>query len=125
VLATGTLTGTLTDSAGTALGAVSQPISAPIDRAASGGSAAASTSAPAALEVCQILDLTLRPLDLDLLGLVVHLDTVHLVINAESGDGQLLGNLLCAVLGLLDGPLLGDQLAALPNQILAIINGLG
>ena len=27
---------------------------------------------------CEILDLTLGPLDLDLLGLVVHLDQVHL-----------------------------------------------
>ena len=52
---------------------------------------------------CEILDLVLGPLDLDLLGLVVTLDTVHLNITAEQGPGNLLGNLLCAVAGLLDG----------------------
>jgi hypothetical protein len=51
---------------------------------------------------CEILDLVLGPLDLDLLGLVVFLDTVHLNITAQQGPGNLLGNLLCAVAGLLD-----------------------
>jgi hypothetical protein len=51
---------------------------------------------------CQILDLVLGPLNLDLLGLVVFLDTVHLNITAQQGPGNLLGNLLCAVAGLLD-----------------------
>jgi hypothetical protein len=122
VSAVGTLTGTLTDSAGTSLGTVTQTISAPVDQSASGGHSAEGVST---LAVCEILELTLRPLDLDLLGLTVHLDTVHLVINAVSGSGELLGNLLCAVVGLLDGIGIGAQLAALLNQILAIINGLG
>ena len=51
---------------------------------------------------CEILDLVLGPLDLNLLGLAVHLDTVHLNITAVPGAGNLLGNLLCAVAGLLD-----------------------
>ena len=51
---------------------------------------------------CTILDLTLGPLHLDLLGLVVDLNQVHLTITAERGPGKLLGNLLCAVAGLLD-----------------------
>jgi hypothetical protein len=122
VLATGTLTGTMTDSAGTALGSVSRTVSLPIDPAASGGSAASGASA---LAVCEILNLTLRPLDLNLLGLTVHLDTVHLVIAAVSGSGELLGNLLCAVVGLLDDAQIGQLLADLLNQILAIIDGLG
>ncbi len=54
-------------------------------------------------QACGILDLTLGPLHLDLLGLVVDLNAVHLVITAEPGPGNLLGNLLCAVAGLLDG----------------------
>jgi hypothetical protein len=123
VLATGTLTGTMTDSAGTTLGSVTQTVSLPIDPAASGGSAQA--GGVSTLAVCEILNLTLRPLDLNLLGLTVHLDTVHLVISAVSGAGELLGNLLCAVLGLLDGPTIGQLLADLLNQILAIVNGLG
>jgi hypothetical protein len=55
-----------------------------------------------ALAVCPILHLELGPLDLDLLGLVVHLDRVVLDITAHSGPGRLLGNLLCALAGLLD-----------------------
>ena len=51
---------------------------------------------------CQILDLVLGPLNLDILGLVVFLDTVHLNITAVQGPGNLLGNLLCALAGLLD-----------------------
>jgi hypothetical protein len=71
---------------------------------------------------CQILDLTLGPLDLNLLGLMVHLDTVHLNITAQRGPGNLLGNLLCAVAGLLDQNGGTNQLAMLLNSLLA---GLG
>ena len=67
---------------------------------------------------CDILHLELGPLDLDLLGLVVHLDKIVLDIDAESGPGNLLGNLLCAVAGLLDNP---NGLARLLNQILQIL----
>ena len=71
---------------------------------------------------CRILDLTLGPLHLDLLGLVVDLNQVHLVITAQQGPGNLLGNLLCAVAHLLDGsgsPTALQQIANLLNQILA------
>jgi hypothetical protein len=69
---------------------------------------------------CDILHLVLAPLDLDLLGLQVHLDRVVLNIVAVSGAGNLLGNLLCAITGLLDGGLGGQlgQLTNLLNQIL-------
>ena len=71
---------------------------------------------------CDILHLELGPLDLDLLGLVVHLDKVVLDIDAQSGPGNLLGNLLCAIAGLLDpgpGPL--GQVIGLLNRILRIL----
>ncbi|CAI9399068.1 hypothetical protein [Nocardioides sp. T2.26MG-1] len=69
---------------------------------------------------CDILHLVLAPLDLDLLGLKVHLDRVVLDIVAATGGGRLLGNLLCAVTGLLDGGLQGllGRLTDLLNQIL-------
>ena len=70
---------------------------------------------------CDILELTLGPLDLDLLGLVVHLDVVHLEIDAEQGPGNLLGNLLCAVAGLLDSQTSASGLARLLNQILRVL----
>ena len=83
--------------------------------AASGDSAAS----------CDILNLVLGPLDLNLLGLEVHLNQVVLDIIATSGAGNLLGNLLCAVAGLLDGGGALTQIAGLLNQILGILNGLG
>ena len=67
----------------------------------------------------------LGPLDLNLLGLEVHLNQVVLDIIATSGAGNLLGNLLCAVAGLLDGPGPLGQIAGLLNQILGILSGLG
>jgi hypothetical protein len=50
------------------------------------------------LAICPVLDLTLGPVDLNLLGLLVHLDTVHLTINADS-NGGVLGSLLCSLAG--------------------------
>lgn len=49
-------------------------------------------------QICQILDLVLGPLDLNLLGLLVHLDRVHLSITARRGGG-ILGDLFCALAG--------------------------
>ena len=70
---------------------------------------------------CDILFLDLGPLDLDLLGLVIHLDQVVLEIVAETGAGNLVGNLLCAVTGLLDGVAALQAIANLLNQIISII----
>ena len=74
---------------------------------------------------CDILNLVLGPLDLNLLGLEIHLQRVVLDIVAVAGAGNLLGNLLCAVAGLLDGgPLAGllGQLQTLLTQILGALN---
>jgi hypothetical protein len=74
---------------------------------------------------CNILNLVLGPLDLNILGLRIQLNQVKLDITAVPGAGNLLGNLLCAVAGLLDGtPLAGllGQLGTLLNQILAALN---
>lgn len=72
---------------------------------------------------CDVLNLVLAPLDLDLLGLQVHLDRVVLNIVAVSGAGNLLGNLLCAVTGLLDGGLGGllSRVRNLLNRVLGIL----
>lgn len=77
------------------------------------------------MAACDILHLVLGPLDLDLLGLQVHLDKVVLDIVAATGAGNLLGNLLCAITGLLDGgPVVGllAQLNDLLGQILDALN---
>jgi hypothetical protein len=70
---------------------------------------------------CQILHLELGPLDLNLLGLMVHLDQVVLDITAQSGPGNLLGNLLCGIAGLLDSDAPLNQIARLLNQLLGIL----
>ena len=109
--AVGTFTGTVTDADGAVTSGTEQ-ITMPVNLEQSSGS-------------CQILHLELGPLDLDLLGLQVHLDKVVLDITAQSGPGNLLGNLLCAIAGLLDGPTglnaLLTQIAALLNQLLGIL----
>jgi hypothetical protein len=51
---------------------------------------------------CEILNLDINPIFLDLLGLQVDLSAITLDITAVSGPGKLLGNLLCEVAGLLD-----------------------
>jgi hypothetical protein len=57
---------------------------------------------------CTILDLTIQPIDLFLLGLHLHTDTIHVVLTAERGT--LLGDLLC-------GLFFGNN-----NQLVAALN---
>ena len=106
IVAVGSLTGTLTDAVTGATTALTNvAVSLPIIGITA---------------TCDILHLELGPLDLNLLGLVIHLDKIVLDIDAEAGPGNLLGNLLCAVAGLLDGGGPLNQLVALLNQILRI-----
>jgi hypothetical protein len=81
----------------------------------------AARAAAGAMATCDILHLVLGPLDLNLLGLKVHLDKVVLDIVAQSGAGQLLGNLLCAVANLLNS---GGTLSQLLTQLGRILNQL-
>ena len=106
LVAIGTFTGTAEDASGTVVSGSDQ-IALPVTVAQS---------------TCEILDLVLGPLHLDLLGLVVDLDQVHLVITAEQGPGNLLGNLLCAVAGLLDGNIPAGGLGGLLNQLSTLLN---
>jgi hypothetical protein len=108
IVALGTFTGTRT------VGGVVTPMTSAVELAVT-----------PLVATCDILHLELGPLDLDVLGLVIHLDRVVLDIDAEQGPGNLLGNLLCAIAGLLDpgpGPLAG--IVALLNQILSILQGI-
>jgi hypothetical protein len=103
----GNLTGTLTDALGNTIGQVTnQAITLPVAGGANPGT-------------CSILDLTLGPLHLNLLGLVVDLNQVHLTITGQTGNGQLLGNLLCGLANALNGGG-GGGLANLLNNLLGI-----
>jgi hypothetical protein len=105
IVAVGTLTGTVQTGVGNVIGTVLKTIQ--LITTITGAS-------------CDILHLELGPLDLDLLGLVVHLNRVVLDIDADP-TGGLLGSLLCAVANLLDigGPL--ADIVALLNQILGLL----
>lgn len=116
--ATGLLKGTLVDANGTQLAAVSQTVTDTVNTTNAASTNAA--NAPAALS-CGVLNLTLGPLNLNLLGLVVQLNQVHLVITAVPGAGNLLGNLLCAVTNLLNGGGSLSSLSALLTSILALL----
>jgi hypothetical protein len=100
--AVGLLTGTVTDASGKATGI------------------ARTLALPAALvdPTCEILHLDLGPLNLDLLGLQIDLSRIVLDITAQSGAGNLLGNLLCGVANLLNNP---SGLANNLNRILALL----
>ena len=100
--ASGILAGTVTNATGT-VGTVARTILLPVAI----GEA-----------TCDILHLDLGPLDLNLLGLQIDLSRIVLDITAETGAGNLLGNLLCAVTNLLNNP---SGLAGLLNRILAIL----
>jgi hypothetical protein len=63
-----------------------------------GTSTLSTTPSLAPMAICTVLDLTVGPLDLNLLGLLVHLDRVHLLITADS-EGGILGSLLCSLAG--------------------------
>src|ERR1700742_1670124 len=74
---------------------------------------------------CSILSLDLGPINLNLLGLVVRTNQIQLRIDAVQGAGNLLGNLLCGITGILNpsGALAGTplgQLAQILNALVAL-----
>jgi hypothetical protein len=73
---------------------------------------------------CQVLNLTLQPLDLNLLGLRVRTSRIDVLIEAIPGPGNLLGNLLCAITGLLNPRTVAStpatQLARVLNALVAL-----
>lgn len=105
IVAVGTLTGTIQNGVGNVIGTILRTIRMLITI---GGA------------TCDILHLELGPLDLNLLGLQVHLDKIVLDIDADP-TGGLLGSLLCAVANLLNagGPL--ADIVNLLNQILVLL----
>lgn len=122
LVAIGQLTATVTDSNGAVVRTIVTQVAMPASKASE--AAVACSDEASAAQQCDVLNLVLGPLDLNLLGLEIHLDTVVLDIVAVPGAGNLLGNLLCAIVGLLDAPTLGQQVVNLLNQVLGILAGL-
>ena len=103
LVAQGNLVGTLTDSLGNVT-SVKKSIGLPVSLITA---------------TCSVLHLELGPLNLTLLGLVVHLDKVVLDISADP-TGGLLGSLLCSLAGALNNSPL-NAIVSLLNQILQIL----
>ena len=74
---------------------------------------------------CQILNLSIAPINLNLLGLSVRTNQIDLRIEAVPGAGNLLGNLLCGITNLLNPGQLANtplgQLSQILNAILALV----
>lgn len=131
LIAEGVFNGTLTSAAGAVTPITNVVGTSAITSAANGavsGATSAATgatsaaAAPAATPgTCSILNLVLGPLHLNVLGLVVDLNQVNLNITAQPGNGNLLGNLLCNVAGLLDN---GTGLQGVANILNNLLGGL-
>src|SRR4051812_33433291 len=99
--------------------------------AAAGAAQAHSSQVPLPLpplpagNACSILSLNLGPINLNVLGLVVRTNQIQLRIDAVQGPGNLLGNLLCGITGILNpaGTLANTplgQLSQILNALLAL-----
>lgn len=132
--AIGTLAGTLKDANGTTKD-VSRTTTLAISKVTQGSTTssmslrsapASSSGSPALQGSCNVLTLNIGAIHLNLLGLVVDLSPINLNITGQTGSGNLLGNLVCGIAGLLDNlnlssltqQLLGD-ITMLLNQVLA------
>jgi hypothetical protein len=114
LLLTGNVVGTATDPSTGAATEVQQAFQAV--PAALGGANEAG--------VCDILFLDIQPISLDLLGLQLDLSQIQLDLDAAPGAGRLVGNLLCAVTGLLDGFAIAPLLVGILQSIIDALNGL-
>lgn len=122
LVAKGTFTGNIVG--GDPNDTIKKKVTVPVSKAPA-PAAAAQAQDVEALATCQILNLLLGPLDLNVLGLRVQLNQVDLDITGNTGSGNLLGNLLCGVAGLLDAPslpALNEIIADLLNLILGNLN---
>lgn len=120
---TGVLNGTATRIGGDVVNVVDQTFTAPL--AVNRPGVASSLAQPAAYQAsCGILHLDLGPLNLNLLGLVVDLNEVILNVSGATGAGNLLGNLLCALTGLLDIPGAIAAISHILDSVNAILSGL-
>ena len=104
--AVGQLSGTLTNTVTGVTQTVNQVVTLPIGQATG---------------TCTILHLVIGPIDLNLLGLMVHTNQIVIDITAQSGPGNLLGNLLCGVAHLLDSNGALTAVANLLNNVLGLV----
>jgi len=116
VQAIGTVTAAGTTTADGTTRTAMSTLSAPVSLTTSSTQQAIAAADPAS---CPILHLAIGAIDLNLLGLVVTTNPIVLDIVAVPGPGNLLGNLLCTIAGLLNP---GGGIAGALNQIVGLLN---
>lgn len=109
----------LTNGTGTIVTTLAQPVTSATSITQPVTSAAVTPAADPAS--CPILHLDIAPITLNLLGLQITTSEIVLDIAAIPGAGNLLGNLLCSITGLLDP---GGTLTTALNQIAGLLNQL-
>jgi hypothetical protein len=70
---------------------------------------------------CNVLNLVLGPINLNLLGLVVRTNRINIRIDAVPGPGNLLGNLLCGLTNALNPGALTGTLTQVQNILNALL----
>ncbi len=92
-----------------------------------GGSVSPNATAPD-----ELLTLTVKPLDLNLLGLAVQTEPIVVTLSTQGGDGKLLGNLLNGITTLINVDSVGDALnnvlsatVDLVNSVSLLVDGVG
>jgi hypothetical protein len=84
-----------------------------------GGVSGAVTTTGTTQPAQQLLQLNLKPLDLNLLGLEVKTDPITVTVSTQQGDGELLGNVVSGLSTLLNVPAVN---AALNNVLATTVN---
>ena len=114
IVAIAQLTGKVDKKQGNGKKRISQQIEVPVQ-------VSRETAEVQAQVVCEILNLVLGPIDLNILGLRLQVNTIRIRLSANS-QGGLLGSLLCGLLGPLNLGALGS-IVNLLNQILGQLGG--
>jgi len=90
-------------------------------RASSAARASAAATAQATTGT-ELATLTLKPLDLNLLGLEVKTSPITIALSSQPGNGQILGNLLNIASGVLNLPQASTALNRVLNSTLTLLN---
>jgi hypothetical protein len=117
IVAIASLTGKVTGK-GNGNRRINRELTIPVSFGADGGEASAASVRAAA--TCEILNLVLGPIDLNLLGLRLQVNEIRIRLTADQFGG-LLGALLCAIANLLNGGGLLSQIVEALNDLLDLL----
>lgn len=123
VVAVSRLVGKVTKPNGKGKKKISRQVRVPVLLPAPEPEAQTESAGVEAQATCDILNLVLGPIDLNLLGLRLQVNQIQIDLTAIQGGG-ILGDLLCAIADLLNGDRILRDIVGLLNQILGALRGL-